>query len=156
MTSVQSRIRSVRSEDLPALMAMIAAHVAYEKAAVSSATCDGLRDLLFGVPPKLYGFVAEVGDEIVGYATGSLETSTWSAKQYMHMDCLFVMAHARGAGHGVRLLAEMCDLVHRLGVDEMQWQTPEWNDGAIRLYRRIGASGQSKVRFRLDLRPEAS
>jgi len=138
------------------LMAMIAAHVAYEKAAASSATCDGLGDLLFGVPPRLYGFVAEADDEIVGYATGSLETSTWSARQYLHMDCLFVMAHARGAGVGACLLAGMRDLARRLGVDEMQWQTPTWNDGAIRFYQRIGASRQSKMRFRLDLRPESS
>ncbi|MCX4819308.1 GNAT family N-acetyltransferase [Streptomyces sp. NBC_01142] len=38
-----------------------------------------------------------------------------------------------------------------LGLDEVQWQTPSWNEGAITFYDRLGAS--SKERLRFTLRP---
>ncbi|WP_324609629.1 hypothetical protein [Streptomyces sp. WM6386] len=69
---------------------------------------------------------------VVGYATCSAEVSTWDGSEYLHMDCLFLR-------HG-----------HR-GLGQVQWQTPAWNEGAIRFYGRIGATSKDKRRFFLPV-----
>jgi hypothetical protein len=33
----------------------------------------------------------------------------------------------------------------------VQWQTPAWNEGAIRFYDRIGAVSKEKLRFFLPV-----
>jgi GNAT superfamily N-acetyltransferase len=76
--------------------------------------------------------------ERVGYATASREYSTWSACEYLHMDCLFVRSNARGAGLGAALLKTVVAVARDLGVPEVQWQTPDWNVDASQFYQRHG------------------
>jgi RimJ/RimL family protein N-acetyltransferase len=38
-----------------------------------------------------------------------------------------------------------------LGLTEVQWQTPSWNEGAIRFYDRLGARARAKTRFTLTV-----
>jgi hypothetical protein len=47
-------------------------------------------------------------------------------------------------------------LARKLGHHEVQWQTPQWNVGASRFYRRHGGVDQYKLRFVLGVaeRPE--
>ena len=46
----------------------------------------------------------------------------------------------------------MAAVQHRaqmLGCEAMQWQTPVWNEGAIRFYDRLGATRLAKQRYTL-------
>ena len=38
-----------------------------------------------------------------------------------------------------------------VGIDELQWQTPEWNERAIQFYLREGAMSEIKSRFSLRI-----
>ncbi|SCK59058.1 hypothetical protein H180DRAFT_05647 [Streptomyces sp. WMMB 322] len=38
-----------------------------------------------------------------------------------------------------------------MGLGEVQWQTPSWNEGAIRIYDRPGTTRQDKARFTLQV-----
>ena len=42
-------------------------------------------------------------------------------------------------------------MTRSLGLQEVQWQTPEWNDGAVRFYERRGAVAKAKQRFTLTV-----
>ncbi len=42
---------------------------------------------------------------------------------------------------------EIASLAYRLGCVNVQWQTPVWNERAIRFYQRLGGEGKEKVRF---------
>ena len=86
-----------------------------------------------------------------GYATATVDFSTWRAAPYLHMDCLFVRAEYRGRGMGALLLHAVLDhaRAHRLG--EVQWQTPSWNVDAQRFYGRHRAGSSSKTRYTLTL-----
>ena len=141
-----------RPDDLEALQLLIREHALFERAAAP----DGelvrrLESLLFSPPPRLHAIVAEDEDGLAGYATASLEVSTWQASEFLHLDCLYLRPGARGAGIGSRILDRVRALALELGVAEVQWQTPDWNDDAVRFYERQGAVYRDKKRFTLDL-----
>lgn len=100
---------------------------------------------------RLRVFVAEADGLPVGYATLTFDASTWSATMYAHLDCLYVRHDYRNAGVGPLLFSAAADSAREEGVDELQWQTPSWNSGAIRFYERLGATSQAKERFTLRL-----
>ncbi|MEV8317495.1 GNAT family N-acetyltransferase [Streptomyces sp. NPDC059900] len=144
------RVRHARPADLPRIVELIAEHAAYEKGAPPAPGLDRRLDaLLFGEPePRLRCLVAELpGGEVVGYATCAPEISTWDGTEYLHMDCLFLRDGHRGLGLGERLTDAVAAQARALGLPEVQWQTPAWNEGAIRFYDRIGAEAREKVRF---------
>ncbi|WP_017600570.1 GNAT family N-acetyltransferase, partial [Nocardiopsis lucentensis] len=89
--------------------------------------------------------------EVVGYATCSPEVSTWDGCEYLHMDCLFLRDGTRGAGLGARIMDAVADTARGLGLTEVQWQTPVWNEDAIRFYDRLGARAKEKLRYTLPV-----
>jgi GNAT superfamily N-acetyltransferase len=86
---------------------------------------------------------------LAGYATMSPEFSTWAARDYLHMDTLFVDEEFRGYGIGQLLVERTKAIASQRGYLEVQWQTPSWNNDAIRFYNRLGATGSTKQRFHL-------
>ena len=141
-----------RPDDLEALQLLIREHALFERAAAP----DGelvrrLESLLFSPAPRLHAIVAEGDGGLAGYAMASLEVSTWQASEFLHLDCLYLRAGARGAGVGRRILDRVRVLACELGASEVQWQTPDWNDDAVRFYEREGAVGRDKKRFTLDV-----
>lgn len=144
------RVRHARPADLPRVAELVAEHAVYEKSPPLAPGLAGRLDtLLFGVPePRLRCLVAELpGGEIVGYATCAPEVSTWDGAEYLHMDCLFLRDGHRGLGLGPLLTDAVAAQARALGLTEVQWQTPAWNEGAIRFYERIGADAKEKVRY---------
>jgi len=141
-----------RPHDLTELQLLIREHVRFERAApIDGGLGARLESLLFSPPPRLHAIVAEDEDGLAGYATASLEVSTWQASEFLHLDCLYLRPGARGAGIGSRILDRVRALALELGVAEVQWQTPDWNDDAVRFYERQGAVYRDKKRFTLDL-----
>ncbi|MET7732259.1 GNAT family N-acetyltransferase [Streptomyces sp. NPDC005402] len=149
-------VRHAERADLPAVAELAARHAEYEQAAAPPKDLpDRLAALLFDIPaPRLRCLLAELPDgEPVGYATCSPELSTWEGREYLHMDCLFLLPGHRGLGLGMLLMDAVTAEARALGLDEVQWQTPAWNDGAIRFYDRMGARARQKVRYSLPVEP---
>jgi GNAT superfamily N-acetyltransferase len=136
---------------------MMGAHAAYEQAVLDQAgLAHRLLSKLFGCGARATCLVAELDDPIprlVGYATLSNEFSTWSGNDYLHMDTLYVDASSRNNGVGATLLNSIVEHAQRRAISEIQWQTPDWNDRAIRFYERAGADSTVKHRFRLPVPP---
>lgn len=148
-------VRHAGRADLPRVAELAARHAEYERAAPPAADlAERLAVLLFDTPaPRLRCLVARLPDgEVVGYATCAPELSTWDGREYLHMDCLFLLPGHRGLGLGVLLMDAVADEARTLGLDVVQWQTPTWNEGAIRFYDRLGAEGRQKVRYSLSVR----
>lgn len=146
----QPRVRHARPADLPRIAELADEHAAYEKALPLAPGLAGRLDaLLFRTPqPRLRCLVAELpGGEIVGYATCAPEVSTWDGAEYLHMDCLFLRDGHRGLGLGPLLTDAVVAEARALGLTEVQWQTPAWNEGAIRFYNRLGADAKEKLRY---------
>ncbi|MFD7319936.1 GNAT family N-acetyltransferase [Streptomyces sp. NPDC059875] len=152
--SSAARVRHARPEDLDRVAELAAEHAAYEKAAPPApGLADRLARLLFGPePPRLRCLVAELPDgRLVGYATCAPELSTWDGAEYLHMDCLYLSATERGLGLGPLFIAALRAEARALGLTEIQWQTPTWNEGAIRFYDRLGATSKQKLRYSLPV-----
>ncbi|MFC9792300.1 GNAT family N-acetyltransferase [Streptomyces sp. NPDC127584] len=145
-------VRHARPEDLPRVVELIAEHAAYEKAAPPAPGLeDRLAALLFGpAPTRLRCLVAPLPDgTLAGYASCAPEISTWDGTEYLHMDCLYLTASSRGHGLGPLLMTAVRTEAASLGLTEIQWQTPSWNEGAIRFYDRLGATPKEKLRYSL-------
>ncbi|MDV5148299.1 GNAT family N-acetyltransferase [Streptomyces sp. SBC-4] len=162
-------VRRARAEDLGRVVELVAEHAEYEKAAPPApGLTTRLAGLLFGGPggeshgptepggevPRLRCLVAELPDgSLAGYATCAPELSTWDGVAYLHMDCLYLTSTARGHGLGPLLVDAVRAEARALGLTEIQWQTPAWNEGAIRFYDRLGATSKEKRRYTLPVDP---
>jgi GNAT superfamily N-acetyltransferase len=145
-------VRPVGEADLPELVELIREHARYERAAEPRPDLQqALAAWLFVPRPRLRVLVAVQDDALVGYASWSLEASTWQAAEYAHLDCLFLRESIRGRGAGRQLMAAVEAEARAAGAGQLQWQTPEWNEAAIRFYRRTGAREAAKARFTLEL-----
>lgn len=150
------RVRHAHRADLPRVAELAARHAEYEQATPPPDDLPArLAGLLFDTPaPRLRCLVAELPDgELVGYATCAPELSTWEGREYLHMDCLFLLPGHRGLGLGVLLMDAVAAEARALGLGEVQWQTPTWNDGAVRFYDRLGARAKQKWRYSLPITP---
>ena len=157
---MDARIRELALPDLPQLVRLCREHAAYERAAWipdDSGREEGLQGLfLAGSSAAERGaqaWVVEAGERLVGFATTSLERSTWDARRFLHLDCLYLQEPWRNRGLGRALLARAAQLAVDLGAVNLQWQTPEWNEDAARFYRRLGATEARKIRF--TVQPDA-
>jgi GNAT superfamily N-acetyltransferase len=149
---VSAVIRVATEHDLPYLIVLCAEHACHERADYDAAgKAAALGRALSGTAPRARAWIGEFAGVVVGYATAAAEFSTWDACEYLHMDCLFVRADLRGHGIGAALLRAVREYARRAGYARIEWQTPTWNADASRFYRRAGAIGAGKERFRLDL-----
>ena len=151
------RIRPVVRADIDDLVELCREHAQYERAPYDPDGKQGrLTEALFGDAPTVTAWVAETDAGIIGYATATIEFSTWSCRKYAHMDCLFVRDGMRGQGVGARLLEQVLEYARRTGLHQVQWQTPSWNVTAARFYARAGAISAEKLRFTIDLSDRSS
>lgn len=142
-------IRFIQKEEIDVLVDLCEEHAKYEKATFDkSGKKDALFKALFKEDPSLYCLVATGEDKsIVGYATCMLQFSTWDAKPYAYLDCLYLAESARGKGMGRKLMLAIKEESLKLGCNLIQWQTPDFNADAIRFYGRLGATSKTKERF---------
>lgn len=145
-------IRDCEPSNLPKLVVLCEKHAAFEKAAFSpEGKEENLKKAIFGEKPKLFCLVVATKETIIGYVSYTFDFSIWDAATFMYMDCLFLEEEARGFGIGELLI----DRLKQIGIENncinIQWQTPQFNERAIKFYNRIGAKGKDKVRFTLNL-----
>lgn len=145
-------IRNCEIADLPKLVILCQKHAEFEQAEYDpEGKEEGLKKELFNENPKLFCLVVVSKTEIVGYVTYNFSYSTWSAGDYIYMDCLFLEEGARNFGIGEVLINALKQIGKEKKCVNMQWRTPQFNERAIKFYHRIGAKGKDKVCFFLDL-----
>lgn len=143
-------IRHAEPRDIAQLLQLIADHALYERASIDPANTEfRLAAQLQSRSPRLLAWLAvDEDDRAHGYATATIDFSTWTALPYLHMDCLYVKEGSRSSGIGLFLLRTLQDYASASGIEEIQWQTPEWNHRARDFYIRAGATESVKLRFR--------
>lgn len=145
-------VRRIARDEINELLLMCAEHAGYERAEYDpSGKAAALERSICEHPVRLHVWVAELHDTLIGYAAATSEFSTWSAREFLHMDCLFVREGCRGARVGAALLAAVVSFARARGFAQIQWQTPDWNSEAARFYSREGASATTKLRFTLAI-----
>ena len=134
------RIERATARDVPAILRFIRALAEYERlAAEAVATEAGLRESLFGPHPAAEVAIAYDGEEPVGFALWFHNYSTFLGRAGLYLEDLFVLPQWRGRGIGGSLLAYLARVAVARGCGRMEWSVLNWNEPAIRFYRRMGA-----------------
>jgi GNAT superfamily N-acetyltransferase len=133
-------IRPATADEVPLVLDFIRALAEYERLPHECVATEAkLRETLFGPRPYaevLFGFV---DDEPVAFALFFHSYSTFLARPGIYLEDLFVRPHARGQGYGRRMLAHLARLARERGCGRLEWSVLDWNEGAIRFYRSLGA-----------------
>ena len=138
-------LRRARPGDEDGILACIRALAAYEKEpdAVQT-TADELRVTLFSESPAVFAHVVERDGQIVGIAVWFLNYSTWTGRNGIYLEDLFVRESERRHGYGRALLKAMAELCVARGYGRFEWSVLDWNEPSIRFYRSIGAVGMNE------------
>ncbi|MFI6304850.1 GNAT family N-acetyltransferase [Amycolatopsis thailandensis] len=133
------RIRRIREEDVDAVVRLVYDLAEFERAPDEChLTPEQLRTALFGEAPALFGHVAEVDGEIVGYALWFLNFSTWRGVHGVYLEDLYVRPEQRGSGLGKALLATLAAVCVERGYARLEWSVLNWNP-AQGFYKSLGA-----------------
>ena len=123
----------------------IRALAAYEKEpdAVLT-TADELRRALFGPSPSVFAHVIEKEGRIIAIAVWFLNYSTWTGRNGIYLEDLFVHAAERRHGYGRALLTALARVCVERGYRRFEWAVLDWNQPSIDFYRSIGAVGMDE------------
>lgn len=141
-------LRRIKHQDLPTICELIVEHSNHEGFPLDSfEKVSNLGNLLFGSNPKIFGWVAELDSEIVGYMTATIDFSTWNAASFVYLDCLYLKPYARGKKLGWKMMNELRQFAKERGCEFVEWQTPPTNEIGLNFYRKLDATELPKVRF---------
>jgi GNAT superfamily N-acetyltransferase len=147
-------IRKATRRDGPALLALVDALAAYEK--LPPPTAAAKRRLLAdgsGPRRRFDAYLAFSDGKAAGYAIVFETYSSFLAMPTLYLEDLFVLPERRRGGVGGKLFAFCVAEAKRRGCGRMEWVVLDWNAGAKRFYRRLGAKGlDSWEHYRLDLK----
>ena len=129
-------IRKGTEQDFSQILALIKELALFEKAPQEvSNTVEKMQN-----EKDLFEFfVAEKNGEIIGMALYFFAYFTWKGKS-LYLDDLYVKQEQRGSGVGGKLLRKIFEVAQEHNVDRLRWQVLDWNEPAIELYDKIGAT----------------
>ncbi len=132
---MKPNIRIAKQSDVAAIFALIQELALYEKAPEQvTNTVENLRIDLFD--KQLCGaIVAEINEEIVGFALYYTSYSTWKGA-CLYLEDFYVKEEFRKLGIGQQLFDEIVLIAKARNVKRMDWQVLEWNEPAIRFYEK--------------------
>ena len=134
-------IRAARPADGPAFVALVRALADFEKLPPPDAAAGHrLLEHAFGAEPRFELLVAEVEDRVVAYAVFFPMYSTFRAESSLYLEDLFVHPDARRQGIGRAMMHALARLAVARGCVRLEWTVLDWNDGAQRFYRSLGAT----------------
>ena len=145
-------IRECEEKDLTELVELCGKHSAFEQANYNPTGKETLlKNALFSDKPKLFCSIIESNNKLQGYFSYTFDYSTWDAQTFLYLDCLYLEPEFRGLRIGEIVFEKLKGIAKLNACINIQWQTPIFNDRAIKFYNRIGGTGKDKMRFFIDI-----
>jgi GNAT superfamily N-acetyltransferase len=136
---MQITIRRAVKEDCARLLELIRELAEYEKAPQEvTVTMDHFVESGFGPQPVWWAFVAEVDEQVEGFAMYYIRYSTWKG-QRMYLEDLIVTEKMRGKKIGKMLFDRLIEEAREKKFNGMVWQVLDWNEPAINFYKKYNA-----------------
>lgn len=137
---MQINLRVAVKEDCPRLLDLVHELALFEKAPEEvTVTLEEFQNAGFSKKPVWKTFVAEADGEIVGFALYYIRYSTWKGCR-MYLEDLIVTKNWRGKGVGKLLFDRLIVEAHEMGFNGMSWQVLDWNEPAIKFYKKYEAA----------------
>lgn len=138
-------LRRARPGDEAGILRCIRALAEYEKEPDAVQTTVGdLRHALFGPDRSVFAHVIEKEQRIVAIAVWFLNYSTWTGRNGLYLEDLFVQETERRHGYGRALMVALARVCADRGYRRLEWSVLDWNTPSIRFYRSIGAVGMQE------------
>lgn len=146
--------RSAVAADSHAVFELIRRLAVYEKLEHEVTGSEAmLKDSLFPTSgeAKVQCRVAEVNNQLVGFALYFWTYSTFLTQPGIYLEDLFVIPEYRGKGIGKRLLSDLANEVVGKNGGRLEWSVLDWNEPSIKFYELLGAKPQKEwIKYRLD------
>lgn len=140
------RIRDAVPTDVPAILRSVRALAEYEREPDAvEATEDDFAAALFPREgtPTTHALVAERDGVVVGLALWFVTFSTWTGRNGIWLEDLFVDPVERGRGVGTALLTRLAQICVERGWRRLEWSVLTWNEPSIAFYRSLGSMPKS-------------
>lgn len=133
-------IRRVRPGEAGLVLSFIRELAEYEKLSHDvEATEAMIGDALFDTDPRIYCAIAEWNGEPVGFAVWFVNFSTFSGRDGIYLEDLYVRPSHRSRGLGKALLVYLAKQCVDNGWSRLQWAVLDWNAPSIAFYKSLGA-----------------
>ena len=143
-------IRAIEAKDKEQWLILWAGYLEFYKSTISSEQTELTWKRLINNELKMFGFVAENEDGVIGFTHCLFRPSTWTETDYCYLEDLFVDPMIRGKGVGRALIDKVVELAREKKSKRVYWTTQEFNKTARVLYDSITPVSEF-VQYRLSL-----
>ncbi|WCT10195.1 GNAT family N-acetyltransferase [Mucilaginibacter jinjuensis] len=134
------KIRVAKKDDCARLLDLVHELALFERAPEEvTVSLQEFEEAGFGAKPVWKAFVASMDGLIVGFALYYIRYSTWKG-QRLYLEDLIITEAFRGQGIGKLLFDRLIQEAQELGFNGMTWQVLDWNEPAIKFYKKYEAN----------------
>ncbi len=145
MENYQLKIRKAQIADVALVLQMIKELAEYEKLGKEVIADESiLKKSLFDDPKGPEVLIAEAEKGPAGFVLFFHNFSTFLGKKGIYIEDLYIREVYRRRGYGEALLKEICRLAKERSCGRVEWWVLDWNEKAIRFYKKIGAAAMSE------------
>jgi GNAT superfamily N-acetyltransferase len=130
-------IRAIEEKDKSQWLKLWAGYLEFYKSTISPEQTELTWKRLINNELKMFGFVAENEDGVIGFTHCLFRPSTWTETDYCYLEDLFVDPNIRGKGAGRALMEKVVELAKEKKSKRVYWTTQEFNKTARILYDSI-------------------
>jgi ribosomal protein S18 acetylase RimI-like enzyme len=140
MNTSSLQIRRAVVADVPTILSLIRELADFERLSHEVVADEALlRETLFGERPGAEVVMAQVADEVVGFALFFQNFSTFLGRPGLYLEDLYIRPQFRGQGHGEQLLRHLAGICAERRYGRLEWSVLDWNQRAIDFYKSLGA-----------------
>jgi GNAT superfamily N-acetyltransferase len=143
-------IRAIEEKDKDQWLKLWAGYLEFYKSTISPEQTELTWKRLINNELKMFGFVAESDEGVIGFTHCLFRPSTWTETDYCYLEDLFVDPNIRGKGVGRALMNKVFELAKEKNSKRVYWTTQEFNQTARVLYDSITPVSEF-VQYRLPL-----
>ena len=143
-------IRAIEEKDKSQWLKLWAGYLEFYKSTISPEQTELTWKRLINNEMKMFGFVAENEEGVIGFTHCLFRPSTWTETDYCYLEDLFVDPNIRGKGVGRALMEKVIELAKEEKSKRVYWTTQEFNKTARVLYDSITPVSEF-VQYRLPL-----
>jgi GNAT superfamily N-acetyltransferase len=146
-------IRALEEKDKSQWLKLWAGYLEFYKSTISLEQTELTWKRLINNELKMFGFVAESEEGVIGFTHCLFRPSTWTETDYCYLEDLFVDPNIRGKGVGRALMNRVFDFAKEKDSKRVYWTTQEFNKTARILYDSITPVSEF-VQYRLPITDE--
>ena len=143
-------IRALEEQDKNQWLKLWAGYLEFYKSTISPEQTELTWKRLINNEQKMFGFVAESEEGVIGFTHCLFRPSTWTETDYCYLEDLFVDSTIRGKGIGRALMNKVIEMAKEKNSKRVYWTTQEFNKTARVLYDSITPVSEF-VQYRLPL-----